>query len=189
MGRNELKRGQEKFKLQKKLLMIHVTGQPEDVQYWRIVVPDDLAVKSLLVSELHSVPYSAQPGVQRTLGKVRSYFWWKGMAGDVREFVESCPTCQLEKIDHTLKKGSLQSLTLPKVKWQEVSIDFIMDLLADKDAEDSIMTIVDRATKMVHLIPCWKPPQQARLQDYIGSRWSSFMEFLELSIRTGVLNS
>ena len=33
-GRNEIKRGQEKFKLQKKLLMIHVTGQPEDVQYW-----------------------------------------------------------------------------------------------------------------------------------------------------------
>ena len=155
-GRNELKRGQEKFKLQKKLLMIHVTGQPEDVQYWRVVVPDDLAVKSLLVSELHSVPYSAHPGVQRTLGKVRSYFWWKGMAGDVREFVESCPTYQLEKTYHTLKKGSLQSLTLPEVKWQEVSIDFITDLPAEKDAEDSIMMIVDRATKMVHLIPCWK---------------------------------
>ena len=30
-GRNELKQGQEKFKLQKKLLMIHVAGQPEDV--------------------------------------------------------------------------------------------------------------------------------------------------------------
>ena len=73
-GRNELLRGQEKYKLQKKLLMIHVTGQPEDVQYWRVVVPDDLDVKSLLVSELHSVPYSAHPGVQRTIGKVRRYF-------------------------------------------------------------------------------------------------------------------
>ena len=62
-GRNELKRGQEKLKLQKKLLMIYVAGQPEDVQYWRVVVPDDLDVKSLLVSELHAVPYSAHPGV------------------------------------------------------------------------------------------------------------------------------
>ena len=155
-GKNELKRGQEKFKLQKKLLMIHVTGQPEDVQYWRVVVPDDLAVKSLLVRELHSVPYAAHPGVQRTIGKVRSYFWWRGMTGDIREFVESCPTCQLEKTNHTMKKGSPQSLTLPEVKWQEVSIDFITDVPAEKNAEDSIMTIVDRATKMVHLIPCWK---------------------------------
>ena len=73
-GKNEIIRGQEKYRIQKQLLMIHVTGQPEDVQYWRVVVPDDLDVKSLLVSELHSVPYSAHPGVQRTIGKVRRYF-------------------------------------------------------------------------------------------------------------------
>ena len=155
-GKNKLKRGQEKFQMKKNLLMIHIVGQPEDVEYWRVVVPDDLEVKSLLVSELHSVLYAAHPEVQRTLNKVCSYFWWRGMTGDVREFVESCPTCQLEKIDHTLKKGSLQSLTLPEGKWQEVSIDFITDLPAEQGAEDSIMTIMDRATKMVHLIPCWK---------------------------------
>ena len=130
--RNEIKRGQEKFKVQKNLLLIHIAGQPEDLQYWRVVVPDDVGVKTQLVSELHSIPYSAHPGVQRTLGKVRRYFYWKGMAGDVREFVESCPTCQLEKSDHTLQKGSLQSLTLPEVKWQEVSVDFITDLPAEK---------------------------------------------------------
>ena len=153
---NELVRGQEKYRKRKNLLMIHVIGQPEDVQYWRVVVPHDLDVKSLLVSELHSVPYSAHPGVQRTIGKVRRYLWWKGMAGDIREFVESCPTCQLEKTDHTMKKGNLQSLAIPEAKWQEVSIDFVTDLPAASDGEDSIMTIVDRATKMVHLIPCKK---------------------------------
>ena len=42
------------------------------------------------------------------------------MAGDIREFVESCPTCQLEKTDHTQRKGSLQSLAIPEAKWQEV---------------------------------------------------------------------
>ena len=136
--------------------MIHVTGQPEDVQYWRVVVPDDLEVKSLLASELYSVPYAAHPGLQRTIGKVRRYFWWKGMARDIRELVESCPTCQLEKTNHTQKKGSLQSLAIPEAKWQEVTIDFITDLPMSSDGEDSIMTVVDRATKMVHLIPCKK---------------------------------
>ena len=155
-GRSEIIRGQNKYRIQKKNLMIHVTGQPDDVQYWRMVVPDDVGVKALLVSELHSVPYAAHPGVQRTIGMVRRYFWWKGMVSDIREFVETCPTCQLEKSDHTLRKGSLQSLAIPEAKWQEVSVDFITDLPTAAGGEDSIMTVVDRATKMVHLIPCRK---------------------------------
>ena len=89
------------------------------VQYWRVVVADDLDVKSLLVSELHAIPYSAHPGVQRTIHKVRHNFWWKGMAGDIRDFVESCPTCQLEKSDHTQRNRSLQSLTLLEVNGQK----------------------------------------------------------------------
>ena len=62
-GRNEVKRGQEKLSdYRKTLLMVHVAGQPEeDVQYWRVVVLDDLGVKSLLVSELHSVPLRSTP--------------------------------------------------------------------------------------------------------------------------------
>ena len=106
-GKNEIVWGQEKYRIQKQLLMIHIIGQPEDVQYWRVVVPDDLEVKSLLVSELHSVPYAAHPGVKWTIGKARRYFWWKGMTGDIREFLESCLTCQLEKTNHTQKKGNL----------------------------------------------------------------------------------
>ena len=78
------------------------------------------------------------------------------MAGDIREYVESCPTCQLEKTDHTLRKGNLQSLAIPKAKWQEVSVDFVTDLPVASEGEDSIMTVVDRATKMMHLIPCQK---------------------------------
>ena len=55
-----------------------------------------------------------------------------------------------------MKKGSLQSLAIPEAKWQEVSVNFITDLPTAAEEEDSVMTVVDRATKMVHLIPCKK---------------------------------
>ena len=67
-----------------------------------MVFPDDLGVKSLSVNEFHNVSYSAHLGIQRTIGKVCRYFWWKGMAGGIREFVASYLTYQLEKTDHTL---------------------------------------------------------------------------------------
>ena len=87
--------------------MIDVIGQLDEMQYWRVVVPNDLEVKSLLVSEFHSLPYSAHLGPQRMMRKVCRYFWWKGMVGDIKDFVESCPIYQLEKIDHTQRKESL----------------------------------------------------------------------------------
>ena len=45
-------------------------------------------------------------------------------------------------------------MTVSEVKWSEVSIDFVTDLLALGDAENSIMIVVHCATKMVHFIPC-----------------------------------
>ena len=78
------------------------------------------------------------------------------MTGNVREYVESCPVCQVEKTDHTLGRGNLQSTFIPEKKWSEVSIDFVTDLPVTRSKKDSILTVVDKATRMVHLIPCRK---------------------------------
>ena len=86
------------------------------MQYWRVAVLDNLDMKSLLVNELHSGPYSVHFGVQRVISKVRRYFWWKGMAANIRGFVESYPPYQLEKTDYTMRKRSLQSLVLLEAK-------------------------------------------------------------------------
>ena len=64
------------------LLCVHQEDQSEDVDYWRIVVPDDIEVKNKILSECHSVPYIAHPGVQRTLFRIRKVFYWKGQTGD-----------------------------------------------------------------------------------------------------------
>ena len=78
------------------------------------------------------------------------------MSGNVREFVENCPVCQMEKSDHTLSKGKLQSIHIPETKWSEISIDFITDLPMSSRNRDSVLVIVDKATRMVHLAPCSK---------------------------------
>ena len=78
------------------------------------------------------------------------------MSGHVREFVENCPVCQMEKSDHTLSEGKLQSTHIPESKWSEISIDFITDLPVSSRNRDSVLVVVDKATRMVHLAPCSK---------------------------------
>ena len=153
-GVKEVVRGNSKFRLQKDLIVQHENEQDETLDYWRIVVPEHAGIRDKIIRECHSIPYCAHPGIQRTLSRVRKSFVWKGMSADVRAFIEKCPTCQIEKSDHVLRRGHLQSLAIPQAKWQDVSIDFITDLPRSRNSEDSIMVVVDRATKMVHLVPC-----------------------------------
>ena len=144
------------YKILNSLLVIHDQKQDVNLDFWRIIVPDDEGIKTRIIQELHSTPYSAHPGVQRTIGRVRQSFFWKGMTGDVRQFVENCPVCQMEKSDHQLAKGKLTSTQIPEEKWKEISIDFVTDLPLTQGRKDTILTIVDKATRMIHLVPCRK---------------------------------
>ena len=168
-GTRQIKQNNLIFKRLNGILCIHDQNQDDNLDFWRIVVPDNREIKEHVVQELHSTPYSAHPGIQRTIARVRRSFWWKGMTGDVRQFVENCPVCQTEKSDHTLAKGKLTSTQIPETKWSEISIDFVTDLPTSANNRDTILVTVDKATRMVHLAPAEKISQQLVLPSCCGT--------------------
>ena len=131
-GKIEIKEKDEVYRIKRGMLVVHQNEQNTDFDFWRAIIPDEVTVKIFILTELHSIPYSLHPGIQRTLQKVKKHFFWKGMTGNVREYVESCPVCQVEKTDHTLGRGNLQSTSIPEKKWLEVSVDFVTDLPSDE---------------------------------------------------------
>ena len=74
----------------------------------------------------------------------------------MRQYVENCPVCQMEKSDHTLGKGKLQSTQIPETKWSGISIDFVTDLPTSSRSKDIVVVILDKANRMAHLAPCRK---------------------------------
>ena len=156
VGRRQVVKNNLIYKRMNSLLVVHDQNQDADLDFWRIVIPEDPSIKEHIMHELHSTPYSAHPGIQRTIARVRRSFYWKGMLGNVRQFVENCPVYQMEKSDHTLAKGKLQSTQIPENKWSEISIDFVTDLPLTANNRDTILVTVDKATWMVHLAPCRK---------------------------------
>ena len=75
------------------------------------------------------------------------------MSADVRDFVVNCPVCQTEKGSHLKPAGQLMPLKLPTRKWDHVALDFVTGMPIE-DGMDTICTVVDKATKMCHFIPC-----------------------------------
>ena len=156
-GISEVEQNGILFRMKRNMLVRHKReDRNEDEEFWRIVVPHDVNVKYRIMNELHSIPYAGHPGYQRTLQKVKRYFFWIGMRADVQTFVLSCPVCQIEKAEHTLVRGQLQPLQIPEEKWREVSLDFVTDLPKTHNGDNAILNVIDRATRMVHSIPCKK---------------------------------
>ena len=86
--------------------------------------------------------------------KINKYFYWEGISLDVCNFVVSCHVCQTKKSDHQHPYLELQPLKILEEKWTDVMIDFVTKFPMTRRGHDSILTIVDRATKFCHFIPC-----------------------------------
>ena len=125
--------------------------------YWaegnRLYVPDadDLRYECFQAGHCH--PYSGHYGVIRTYKKLAETFFWPRMREDVQRWIHTCDSCQRVKAVRQKPAGLLQPLEIPEKRWQSVSMDFITDLPATSRGKDTILVVVDRLSKMVHLIP------------------------------------
>ena len=150
---NEVTERGRTYRMKRGILKTHEDNQTPTYEYWRTVIPDDPEIKKTDLKELHCVPYSGHPGFARTLEVVRTSFYWKHISQDVRAFVVDCPVCQTEKSSHLQPAGRLMPLALPTRKWEHVAIDFVTGM-PDDGGMNAIMTVIDKATKMAHFIPC-----------------------------------
>lgn len=121
----------------------------------RLYVPPDPALRRLVLQELHSAPYSGHFGFEKTFERVARLFYWPGMAEDTRAYIRACISCQANKPSNLRPAGELSPLPIPARRWQSVSMDFITQLPRTERGFDAIMVVVDRLSKMVHLMPTY----------------------------------
>jgi hypothetical protein len=75
------------------------------------------------------------------------------MKREIAKYVSECDIYQRVKARHLKAAGTLQPLTIPSWKWEDISMDFIVGLPNTSRKHDSILVIVDRLTKTAHFLP------------------------------------
>ncbi|MCO5593976.1 hypothetical protein L7F22_047995 [Adiantum nelumboides] len=75
------------------------------------------------------------------------------MKKDTLDYVRRCLICQKTKAERVKIPGKLQPLDIPQMKWECISMDFVTGLPKTTGNYDSIFVIVDKLTKVAHLIP------------------------------------
>ncbi|KAA0053234.1 DNA/RNA polymerases superfamily protein [Cucumis melo var. makuwa] len=130
----------------------------------RLCVPSDRAVKTELLSEAHSSPFSMHPGSTKMYQDLKRVYWWRNMKREVAEFVSKCLVCQQVKAPRQKPAGLLQPLSIPEWKWENVSMDFITGLPRTLKGFTVIWVVVDRLTKSAHFLP--------GKSTYTASKWA-----------------
>lgn len=119
----------------------------------RLYVPDHDELKAELLRRCHESPVAGHPGRARTYDLLSRSYFWPGMLAYVEKWVKNCHTCRRSNPSRDAYQGVLKPLPIPKCAWRDVSMDFITHLPLSQ-GYNAILVIVDRLTKMRHLIPC-----------------------------------
>jgi hypothetical protein len=84
-----------------------------------------------------------------------AHFYWLKMRRNVEGYMSLCTTCN--KVKSRLNPHDLYiPLPVPSVPWEDISMNFILELSRTKRGRDNIFVIVDRFSKIAHFIPCHK---------------------------------
>jgi hypothetical protein len=114
-------------------------------------VPKNKEIRDDILQDHHDSRDVGHPGIHRMLELIKRTYWWPMIKTDVQNYVKGCSACQKNKIIHQPGHVSLSPLLIPEQPWQEISIDMI-EPLPKSDEYNSILVIVDRFSKMIHLI-------------------------------------
>jgi hypothetical protein len=117
------------------------------------MVLKDFELRRKIMDKTHCSWNSIHPRTNKMYQDLKKNFWWTRMNREIAKYVSECDTCRRVKTDHLRPAENLQPLSIPKWKWKNICMDFIVGLPHTSHGYNSIWVIVDRLTKSAHFIP------------------------------------
>jgi hypothetical protein len=150
-------------------------GQPR-----KLVLP--AAAKAMIFAYFHESTLGAHLGVHKTLVKVRTHFFWKGMNSDIRSKVRECHVCSISKPAQNMQLGWLSSEVAQR-PLQKIFIDFVGKFSSSKAGNSVILVCVDASSNFVWLFPLREATTKATVKALKERLFSNF-SVLEVMSRT-----
>lgn len=102
--------------------------------------------KNQIISEHHSNPLGGHRGLEQTIKRIKTQFDWDEIA-HVRDFVNHCPFCQINKTGNRNVKQPMVISTTSTEPFEKLFIDVVGPLPRTLNGNAYILTMQDDITK------------------------------------------
>ena len=130
----------------------------------QIVVPAKLQKE--ILDRFHSHKLSAHQGIEKTLAKIRSKYFWPKMSRDVRIFVTNCLLCARRKVS-TKCKAPMQPIPIADYVWQRIAMDIVGPVPMSKRGYNNFLVIVEYVTRYASAVPLRETTAQVVMRKFI----------------------
>ena len=134
-------------------------------QKWPMVPPSWQRKVFLAV---HSLTH---PGIRATRWLLSTRFVSRGMSADVGHWCRECADCQKAEIT-TQHTAPIQPISVPDCSFTHLHLDLVGPLTASSDGHTHVMTMIDRSTRWVEVVPLTSTTATA-CADALVSGWIS----------------
>ena len=118
------------------------------------VVPPSLVLKVLIDSHDNS----GHPGIRKTVKQIQSLYYWPEMRRDIKAYVQTYHSCQVNKVSNHSTFGSLQPLQTPDSPLDLISTDtVVIGSSANNTSHKYLQVVLDHNTRYI-----WAKPTKGR---------------------------
>ncbi len=97
--------------------------------------------------------------MNQTLNLLRQSYCWSKMRMMIKHYIWNCYVYRRSKASRDQINKLLKSLLISEQRWQNISLDFIINL-SESDENNAILTVIDRLSKKRHYISCWSDDEE-----------------------------
>lgn len=124
--------------------------------YLRVCIPNYEKLREAVISQIHDTLTGGHRGNMPTLDTLRKNFYWPNMDSSVDSYIKRCQVCQRTKQKTTGTAGLFLPLPVPQGRWTDITMDFVGPFPTTERGHNTVLVVVDRATKRAHFIPTKK---------------------------------
>jgi hypothetical protein len=118
----------------------------------RLCIPDYDSLRSEILRDNHDSKIAGHLGTEKTIEAIKRKYYWPRLGRTVKTYVLSCDACQRNKPQQRRPAGLLQPLPVPEGRWENIAMDYIVQLPRTPRGYDAILVVVDRLTKRAHFL-------------------------------------